>query len=277
MATRYNDHTEFDHGAQFFTVRRREFEQFLAPYSASFAEWNASITTLSPQSKAYKRLWFEPHYVSTPRMNSLCKHIATGLTTHLAKKIIAVSGLPGHWFLETDDTLYGPFDWVISTAPAPQTCELLNVADQRANYDPTFALMVPIEQHPGFDAAVVKDSPISWLAVNSTKPQRCPSKSVSLTAHASPDWSKAHLDEPLQAVKMAMLDALAQLSVGRIDAEQAQAHLWRYARVCQPAGDPFYLDVENGLAACGDWGVGSTVEDAFLSALDLFSTIQTRL
>ena len=76
MATRYSEKLEFDHGAQFFTIRGSRFRQFLSRYKNAFKAWPAATTTLSPDKKEYTRLWFETHYVGTPRMNSLCKKIA---------------------------------------------------------------------------------------------------------------------------------------------------------------------------------------------------------
>jgi len=46
-------------------------------------------------------------------------------------------------------------------------------------------------------------------------------------------------------------------------------HRWRYAQVCKPHDEPFWMDVDLKMAACGDWGLGPTVEDAFSSAHQL--------
>jgi renalase len=75
MATRYDDEYEFDHGAQYFTARSQEFKDFLKPYIEKniVTAWHPKVTTLEQGKKPYKRDWFEPHYVATPRMTSLCK------------------------------------------------------------------------------------------------------------------------------------------------------------------------------------------------------------
>jgi predicted NAD/FAD-dependent oxidoreductase len=43
-------------------------------------------------------------------------------------------------------------------------------------------------------------------------------------------------------------------------------HLWRYAAPIKVAPQPYFLDLENHLAACGDWCVAGRIEGAFLSA-----------
>ena len=75
MATRRREGFEFDHGAQFFTARSTEFKQFLAqPVERdAIQEWQPRLTTLEAGREPYKREWFEPHFVATPSMNSLCK------------------------------------------------------------------------------------------------------------------------------------------------------------------------------------------------------------
>jgi predicted NAD/FAD-dependent oxidoreductase len=274
MATRYTEDLEFDHGAQFFTIRGKEFAKFLEPYKSAFREWQPSITTLSPKRKSYDRLWFEPHYVSTPRMNSLCKQIAKGVDVQLQQKIFDISGLPGRWFLESEDTFSGPFDWVISTAPAPQTREILNASLLDAAYDPTFTLMIPVTRRPVFDAAVVRDSPISWLAVTTSKPGRCQLKQPGIVAHASPAWSAKNLDESSETVREELLDALKQLSLEGLQEELASLHLWRFARPSTVADHSYYLDAGKQLAACGDWFIGDNVEGAFQSAHSLFLSIR---
>ncbi|MDG2071475.1 MAG: NAD(P)-binding protein [Pseudomonadales bacterium] len=277
MATRYTEDLEFDHGAQFFTVRGQPFEQFLKPYRSSFKEWKPAITTLSPNYKKYNRIWFEPHYVSAPRMNSLCKQIAQGLHVQLQQKILDVSGRPGRWVLESEHSLAGPFDWVISTAPAPQTQDILKVPEFNVTYDPTYALMVPIAKKTSFDAAVVRDSPLSWLAVTASKPGRGHVNQRSIVAHASTAWSAKHLNTSAEEVKAEMLHALNQLSLEGLQDELAALHLWRFARPSTVTDDSYYLDTRKQLAACGDWCRGTNVEDAFQSAYELFLAIRTQI
>jgi renalase len=78
MATRHADPYQFDHGAQFFTARQKEFKKFLQPLldNGLVVEWNPIMTTLAKGEKPYKRDWFEPHYIPVPKMNSMCKYLA---------------------------------------------------------------------------------------------------------------------------------------------------------------------------------------------------------
>lgn len=75
MSTRYAAPFYFDHGAQCFTARSHEFQSFLKPYmdEGIVSEWHGKVINLEIGKKQTKRLWFEPHLVASPNMNSLCK------------------------------------------------------------------------------------------------------------------------------------------------------------------------------------------------------------
>ncbi len=275
MATRYSAAMEYDHGAQFFTVRGSRFKKFLSAYEDAYAVWPAATTTLSPSRKAYSRLWYEPHYVGTPKMNSLCKKIAENLHVHLNQKVVQIHGAPGRWFLESENTCFGPFSWIVSTAPAPQTQQIFNNSALDAPYDAAFALMVPTVKRPDFDGAVVQDSPIAWLAVTSSKPQRDRSQQAGIVAHSHPEWTARHLELPPEEVKDRMFEALGELGIEGLDRDSAMLHLWRFARPRAAGAKPFYADSHKQLAACGDGFVGDTVESAFESAYELFLRLRT--
>lgn len=266
MSTRRTHSVQYDHGAQFFTVRTPAFSTFLSSYEDYFDEWTARVVTLSPLGKPYGRPWFEPHYVCTPTMNALCKAIAADTIVHTGYLVERVTGTPGHWFLESKDALSGPFDWVVSTAPLPQGEQLLPVRLPCAAYAPVFALMVPLARRPLWDAAVVKDSPLAWLAVSSSRPGRADEHA--LVVHTDNDWSSTYLEQPANEVRALLLAALDELGL-EVEREAAMLHRWRYGRVIQAADEPFFIDMEHQIAACGDWGIGSRVEDAFTSACHL--------
>jgi predicted NAD/FAD-dependent oxidoreductase len=277
MATRYSEEYEFDHGAQFFTIRGGRFKKFLKRYESAFSEWPATTTTLSPDRKEYTRLWFETHYVGTPRMNSLCKKIAENIDIQVRQQILGISGTPKQRFLETEDGRFGPFDWIVSTAPAPQTQIIFNKPELSMPYSAAFALMVPVGERPDFDAAVVRDSPVSWLAVTSSKPERCQHKQLGIVAHADSQWSDERLQEPADKVKGELLDALEALAIAGLRRDCATLHLWRFSRPITAGAQPYFIDSQDKIAACGDWFVHDNVEGAFDSAYALFLTLRKQI
>ena len=89
MATRSKEGRYFDHGAQFFTVRTKQFKEFLKPFISSdkVARWEPKVLGFSEYGTSHKRYWFEEHYVGSPKMTSLCKQLAKGLNVNLSMTV----------------------------------------------------------------------------------------------------------------------------------------------------------------------------------------------
>ena len=121
--------------------------------------------------------------------------------------------------------------------------------------------------HLDFDGAFVHDSPLAWIARNSSKPGR--RRDVETwVLHASAEWSEAHLEETPEAVQSDLLEEFWKstgLSPAPLD--YVTAHRWRFALPPQPLEDRCLFDREMQVAACGDWCAGPRAEGAFLSGM----------
>lgn len=128
---------------------------------------------------------------------------------------------------------------------------------------------------PPFDAAALRfgepEAPISWNARNSTKPGR--GGDGTLVVHASPAWSRAHLErEPgevsaLLCAEFGRMPGLSAVDQGAI--RHAAAHRWRYALVEQAVGTPCLWSLGDRLGAGGDPCLGGRGEAAYASGLAL--------
>lgn len=281
MSTRRREQHRWDHGAQFFTARSRAFKALLAPFidSGAVVQWQPNITTLSPHQPPYKRPWFEPHYVAAPGMNALLKAMSPGLNIALQTRVETLAQHNGQWQLfDEHNAQLGEFDWVISSAPLPQTEVLLPfAADTWAGFgmQPCYALMLKVDDRdlPVWDAAQVNDSPLRWIAFNHRLPGR-DRQFGAVVAHSSAEWAEAHLEEDQDGVREQLTAEFCALTgVDATAVQEAQLHRWRYALATevendalghQPAG--YVLDAARKLAACGDWCLGGRVEAAFTSA-----------
>jgi predicted NAD/FAD-dependent oxidoreductase len=278
MATRRTDAGAFDHGAQYFTIRDERFRAALdtAPADGAIQPWTGAMVTLPEGDPAAQSAADTTRYVGSPSMNALAKAMALGLDIQTDAQVKAIAGSPGQWFLEIGDRREGPFDWLISTAPAPQSASLLpdafthHVVLTEVRMNACFTLMIRQtgDAKLAFAAARVNDPVIGWISRNNSKPglghEPC------LVVNATAQWSDANLEEPLDDVRHSMLEALRRyVPISPVEAEAAVAHRWRYANVERPAGQPFLLDNVSRLAACGDWCIAGRVEAAFLSATAL--------
>jgi len=276
MSTRYSQHFQFDHGAQFFTARSQSFQRFLEPFIANgtVREWKPRIVTLGDGKGIYNREWFEPHYVASPRMTSLCNALTGTGRLHLNTRIMDIKYEHRLWFLrDQSNNRYGPFDWLIATIPAPQAAAILPEA--LAGYSTVtecrmsgcYSLMLGF--HTALDltwqAAVVKNSPIEWIAVDSAKPGR--TLGYSLLAQTTRTWAEGHIDDEQILVQSTLLQELERLlPVPLTDPGVVQLHRWRYASAQPETERDYLIDHQLQLGVCGDWLIKGDVESAFLSA-----------
>ena len=287
MSTRSFADFEFDHGAQFFTARSNKFNEFLLPYleDRTVVEWKPKILTLEKGKDPFKRLWYEPHYIAQPKMTSLCKAIASSKDIKFKTRIDKIFQKNGRWSLVSGNEIVGEgYCWVISTTPAIQTRELFDASGislnglSEVNYSPCFSLMVGLSSSVqlNFDAALVKNSPIKWIAVNSSKIGRSMNKT--LVIHSSNSWAQDNLERELSYVQDQLLRELKGLvGLTEIDVDHIDLARWRYAKVSKVSSQDVCVNSSLKVAACGDWCLGSRVEDAFLSAVDLYEALTESL
>jgi len=279
MATRYAGPFEFDHGAQYFTVRSERFRSELEPFLASglVQPWRGRMVRLRPGSEPEDAPSDAIRFVASPRMNALVKELAADLDVRLPVQVTGLEQRAGNWYLrDAEGGSHGPFDWVLSSAPAVQTAALaptgfsgapaLDTVRMRATFTLMLGFGSPVE--PGWSGAFVEDSLLGWIAVKTSKPGR-PS-GMSLVVHSTNAWAETHLDDDRDTVQAAMVEALKDLTgIDGGGAAHVALHRWRYADTPVPAGEPFLMDEALRFAACGDWCLKGRVESAFTSGTAL--------
>ena len=283
MSTRTGAH-EFDHGAQYFTARTSDFNTFLAPYieQGIIKRWDARFVELDKGTVISRRCWDAgyPHYVPVPGMNALCTAMAKDLDVYYESRVGSIKPDRSRWeLLDPDDRSLGSFDWVVTAIPAEQAAVLMPAQFsylhevRQKKMLPCHTLMLGYRQAPelDFDAALVKNSIISWISVNSSKPGR--TADFRLLVHSSNAWAANTLGLEDASVTEIMINELSGLlkhdmsNAGYID-----LHRWLYANIEKQAGDHALIDVDNRLAAIGDWCIKGRVESAFTSGRKLAMT-----
>ncbi|NQY12596.1 MAG: NAD(P)-binding protein [Henriciella sp.] len=280
MSTRRASPFGFDHGAQYFTAQSPEFQAFLDTLNADerIAPWPNDITLSEGAKVSSNQKW-----VAQPGMNAICKHLARDLDLRTQTQIQALIQARDLWELETDTgERIGPFDWVVSSAPSVQTAALMpsnfchHEALSKVRMQGCFALMLGFDSPQAFDWQAIKSAggPVGWMAVDSEKPGRTTACSVLI--QSSNAWAEAHLEDDPEDVKAVLRAAGSALAGTDLSVATHQVlHRWRYASTPVPAGQPFLLDADLRLAACGDWCLGSKVEAAFESAVALAQKFQS--
>jgi len=275
-STRRYGATGFDHGAQYFTARDPAFQRAVSAWQEA-----GVIKTWFPRMARIEndRLQASPdrreRYVAVPGMNALGKYLASDLTLQ-CQTLVAPPTYEGRkWHLQDNaGSTLGSFDALIVAAPAPQAVALLRQAAppfadtaEAVQYDPMWALMVETKdsQGPDFDGLFVKDAAFSWIARNHAKPER---RGASWVAHATAEWTRAHIDTPADEVAMLLVEAMTDLLGMRSDDLILRgAHRWLYSLVPQPLNVGALYEPSQQLAVCGDWCQGARIEGAYLSGV----------
>ncbi len=266
---------EFDHGAQYFTVRDPGFEQQVENWVTEglVDTWTGMVGMaargqLEPKGAGPRR------YIGVPSMAHLGLKLAEDLPVHSGIEVNKLHHQNGSsWIVEdTSGNSFGSFDWILCTAPAAQTQRLVSVSlplvklCQQVQLLPCWATMVawsePISLD--YDALFIGAGALRWAARNRSKPGR--SAAEAWVLHSNYDWAQRHLEAGKEPVAKAMFDSFSQ-AVGLILPKPAylQAHRWRYAMPVVPDELPEAIHPELRLSLAGDWLGGARLEGAYLS------------
>ena len=277
-ATRRTDDDAFDHGAQYFTVRSPAFERTVDGWREAgvVARWDGPFQVLR-DGEARPAPGSTTRWVGQPRMSAIGRHLSAGLPIEASTRIASVERDERGWRLSAENgASYEAFDAVVVATPAAQAVpllaarpELARVAET-AELAPCQAVMVRFEEAPdlAFGGAFVEDSPLSWVARQSSKPGR--DEAPAFVLHASAEWSAQHVE----ASPRAIVDALVAAFAGALGAPLppvawSTAHRWLYALPSKHLEAGHLWDAGAEVGACGDWLCGARLESAVASGESL--------
>ena len=259
---------QFDHGAQYVTVKSPDFAALLRDMSGAAAIWADGSA--------------QPHYVGLPGMSGLPRAMAGGLDVRQGIAVTALAPYSGGWRVTAGaETMNVPR--VVLTIPAPQIPQLLGThplgdALSRVEMAPCLTLMAafPPKAPRPFVSRACDTHPLAWIAQDSSKPARA-GPATTWVAQASPEWSLQHLQDAPETTVAPMLSLLCDvLGTAPSEAIYATVHRWRYARVTAPLGRAFLRSEDASLYLGGDWCLGARVEAAWQSGTAMARDILER-
>lgn len=270
---RVRERFAFDHGASYFTARTPAFRRRVAGWleTGSVARWDGRIVSLDRGACAPRE--GTGRYVGVPGMNAVARALALGLDVRCSTRVASASFDGDRWLLVDDDGReHGPFASLLVTAPPPQSAQLVGpdtdlgrrLASVRMQACWAVLLGLDAPLAVPFDGAFVVDSPLAWIARESSKPGR--GRAEAWVLHATPEWSARHAESDPDAVVERLLAAARAACAQRWpEASFSQAHLWRYARAEAPLTAGPATDAARRLAAAGDGCSESRIEGAHAS------------
>ena len=256
LATRYRTDSathknwQWAFGAQFFTAKTADFQQFIKPWLQSdlLQPWYANVVDLIPYHDAAqnadiqaKEQWSstQARYISTPKMTSWGRALADELKHTNINFKTRVAPLRKEDFVEQNEAnnktelfdensnSLGSYDWVICTAPNGQAVELMADSNfeelakiSEAQMQACYTLMLGWDKEQLLPPALNTSPPLwdvayvqdSVLDRIFIEHQKPDHGSLlpSITIHARNDWSEQHVDDDIEAVKAILLQAAKQ-------------------------------------------------------------------
>lgn len=282
MAVHREDGFEFDYGAQYFTAHNDVFAAHVENWSQAWLvdEWRGWRVDLN-EGHAFSREDAATFYLGRPGMDSMIHHSASLCDVLFGTTITHLERKAGKWSLRsTGGQCLGEFDAVVFATPPAEALQLLKYAPKMAEQlgdlktVPCWAVMLGFSEPLtlGYDAAYIVDQMLSWVARNSSKPER--SGRESWVLHASNEWSELHGHENPTDVVRQLYTAFKRVTGEPFKMPAfAKAYYWPYALAVDVLNQGCLYDAEMHLGACGDWCVSARVEGAFLSGLAMAERI----
>ena len=275
LSTRKEGELQFDHGAPFFIVKDARFARWARAWwqERVLTQWHGKFEGEAPRLHPHELV----KLVGIPGMSSILKRMQLDLDVRFGVEVRGLTRDGTRWrLLDADNHALGEFDAAVVATPAfqaaalidPTSYELASRIRGEVVMAPCWAVMAHFPESPGleWDATAPQVGPLSWLSKNSSKPERPGEPGESWVLHASPAWSRAHLELEPEAVVPMLMDAFfATTGARKVEPSFAKAHRWRAAVTEKPLGEACLWDEERRLAVCGDWCLGPAVEAAFLS------------
>jgi hypothetical protein len=283
MATRLDEESEFDHGAQYLTARDPRFQRYIDSWieQGLVEPWSTPIVVYD-QHGQYQATAPTTRYVGTPTMKAVVKHLAKDLNFQFQCQVEVVRAKDDRYeLISTSGHSLGEFDRVIVAVPAPQAAALLRPQPsilpklQTITMEPCWAVMVEFDSPlpVAWGGAFINVGPLRWLARNATKPGRDRSREW-VVLHANATWSQKFLEESPDTIAKELLMALSDvLGYNLPTTRQYRTHRWRYAIPSQICEQRYLAKPDRTLIAGGDWAGGPRVEGAFLSGMAMAGQI----
>lgn len=272
MSTRIRGANQWDHGAQYFTVRDNEFAQHVKAWKESgvVSKWFDLFPHQAPEKK-------EERYIGINGMNAIPQHASIGLKIHQSLCVDKLDYQDKSWQLIMESGEVFSCQELVLTPPLPQVVDLLNKSNlldkisesaplESVKYNKGLSLMLVLKSPsaiPSPGCLKFESEKVSWIADNSQKKgfpdQYC------VTVQATPKYADYGWDKGDNEVAHAMIESIQELLGSEVI--DWHIHRWLYAFAKNPLKSKFYRDANMNLSIAGDAFLSSRVESAAVSGL----------
>jgi renalase len=274
----------FDKGAQDFLIEDRALLEHIQPAldASVLALWKPSFMCVKNGVKTWVNLSNKTIYSGLGPINGLVKWLLGKTPVHYRKKVIHLERRGAQWMLcMDDDQMFGPFDTVIMTQPAPQVINLVpqfqTLLDD-IEYSHCFMMYLGLNgmQFNSLSPDVIysADTWPEWIIQNHSKSGFPQSTSMTLQSK-----NIASIEDEASYVELTqkMIQDAERLLETPLVIDYQHQHVWRYAKVLKKTKVDCLWEPDLELGVIGDAFVPratSGIEAAMQSAMALAKQMQ---
>jgi predicted NAD/FAD-dependent oxidoreductase len=277
LATRRINGSIADHGAQFFTIRSKDFEKFIKEILPT------SVLLKWPKVEINKTLKNQStdKFAIRGGINQLAKHVAKHIEETVSIDLnVRISALSitkinnlNLWKVVSIDEKTFYARKVILTPPLPQSLEIIGKSEinlpsedqdtlNNIRYTRCLCALILTENEIALPYDLIKN-PSQNITLIADNYKKDPSNQHVLTVHTTSQFSEENWNNN-DALSIILNEVKTYL--GSIEARVLQLKKWRYARPITVHPEEFLLiSPEPLLICCGDSFGGARVEGAYLS------------
>ena len=270
----------FDHGLQFISPKKNDFELFLKQHLSPFIkEWDGEFFFFENNKKIK-----EKKYIGKSGNNDFVKNLISA-NTHYQKELLGIEKKNTKWLLQFKDSTNQECDKLILAIPLEQCQKIIAPLNLDfkiiGSMEPNLTVMIGFDKSLGISAngfKFEKNSILGWAANESSK----------IRSENNPDLELWTLQSNLffaqkkfqdyrrnkeEVINLMVGEFLNLFHIKNTKIVHKDIHGWLYAFKKENFSQKFYWNEEINLGICGDWMCGSKAEDAWSSASALADQI----
>lgn len=295
MSYKRIDDAIFDHGANCFgAIHCEEFVRFISPLIKKdlIQRWTGNFFVYDSANNRIQNKEEKERLISCPRSNSLIKEIFNNIDVkqiHLGKKAFKIISKKDKklQIIFDDQSKSSDFDYVITSAPAPQSAELIpeNCSFlkqiKQINYNATYALMLEFKNNDieksklYFSHIAVKHDIITRIAYENSKPSR-DLKNHCILIQSSSEYANNNLETDIDKIKEDMMQTFAKITKITKKPESSWIHRWLYSNPKNNLNIDQLFDYDLNIGAIGDYLNRPRIEFAFESGFKMAKLLNSQ-
>ncbi len=279
---RYKKKLSFDHGAQYISPNSKKFLKFLFELEKNkvVKKWNGNHLNFSFKNKNQKL-----KFIGKKGNSDISKYLLRNVKTYTSSAIIKIYYNDKFWTIFLDNKKKFEFKRLIITSPFPQTKILAKKYLNKKKFnikvkmEPNITVMIVLKNsmEVPISSILFKDQILGWAANENSK-NRFKSKNNLWTLQANTTWSKKFINN-YKLKKKFITNLIINRFCNLTGFKKKQIvfkdiHGWKYSYNSAKTKNKSYFDKRNKLGVCGDWMSGARIEDAWISANNLFKKLK---